>query len=123
MAALRAILQSPGIITVRSQKKTKTTKPPGRASKKSRMSPKAKNGASAIPLSLHRAVEDRFIAEHPEALEPFVNQWVVLEGTSIIAHGPDAAVVVARARDAGVKVPLIFWVEPKLKANQGRLGL
>lgn len=75
------------------------------------------------PRSLHRATEDRFIAEHPEAFDPFVEQWVVLEGTSIVAHGPDAAVVIDQARAAGVAVPLVFWVEPKLKANQGRLGV
>jgi hypothetical protein len=109
---------------VKSQKKTRTRKTPREASKKSPSRRKVKNdGAAAIPLNLHRAVEQRFMGEHPEAFDPFIGEWVVLEGTSIVAHGQEPVDVLNEARARGIKVPSIFRAEPKRKANEGRLGL
>jgi hypothetical protein len=109
---------------MKSQKKTKSSKPPRAGAKEPRARRKAKkNRASAIPSVDHRAVEHRFIAEHSEAFDPFVGERTVLEGTSIVAHDPDPGVAVDHARTAGIKVPYVFLVEPKLKANQGRFGL
>ena len=38
---------------------------------------------------------------HPEILKSFENQWVVLEGEEIIAHGRNPIEVVAKARAEG----------------------
>jgi hypothetical protein len=109
---------------MKSRKKIKSRKASLASSKKppSRRRGK-KNAASEVSLFDHRAVEHRFIAEHPDAFDPFIGEWVVLEGTSIVAHDSDPAVAVDHARNAGIKVPYVFWVEPKLNPNQGRLGL
>ncbi len=48
---------------------------------------------------------------HPEILKSFKNEWVVLEGEEIIAHGPNPIDVVATARAEGIKAPYVFYVE------------
>jgi hypothetical protein len=107
---------------MKSQKKTKSRKPAATSSKKPRSRQNAKsNGAAAVPLFDHRAVEHRFIAEHPEAFDPFIGEWVVLEGTSIVSHGQNAPVVADEARARGVAVPYIFRVSPKREPNVGYL--
>jgi len=84
---------------MKSQKKTKSRKPPRAASKKPRSRGKVENnGAPEIPLRLHRAVEQRFMAEHPEAFDPYIGEYVVLEGTSIVAHGKEPATIADEAR-------------------------
>ena len=109
---------------MKSRKKTKSRKASLASSKKPPSRPRGKkNAASEVPRSDHRAVEHRFIAEHPDAFDPFIGEWVVLEGTSIVAHDSDPAVAVDHARNAGIEIPYVFWVEPKLKPNQGGLGL
>jgi len=40
-----------------------------------------------------------------------VGQWVALEGETILAHGADPVAVVAKAREKGVRVPYVFYVE------------
>ena len=104
---------------MKSRKKIKSRKPSPK--KKSPARRTVNNGASKVPQ--HRAVEQQFIGEHPEAFDPYIGEWVVLEGRSIVAHNPDPGVAVDQARTAGIKIPYVFWVEPKLKPNQGRLGL
>ena len=59
----------------------------------------------------HRVRELNFQESNPSALRPFVGQWVVLEGESIMAHGSDPVRVVADARSQGVRVPYVFYVE------------
>jgi hypothetical protein len=108
-------------LIMKSRKKIKTPKAsPG---KKIRARRTTNKGASGTVTLSHRAVEQQFIGEHPEAFDPYIGEWVVLEGTSIVAHHPDPGVAVDQARTAGIKIPYVFWVEPKLKPNQGRLGL
>ncbi len=70
----------------------------------------------------HRVRELNFQERNPEALRPFVGQWVVLEGESIIAHGTDPMRVVADARSRGVRVPYVFYVE-ELKDDSVWIGL
>ena len=107
---------------MKSQKKTKSRKPAATAPKKTRSRQRAKtNGAAAVPLFDHRAVEHRFIEEHPEAFEPYIGEWVVLEGASIVAHGPVPAIIADEARALGIKVPYLLKVLPKLKPNEGYL--
>jgi hypothetical protein len=108
---------------VMNSKKKIKSRQPTRSQTKKRSAGARRKKLSRIPLSLHRAVEMRFMDEHPEAFDPFIGEWVVLEGNSILSHGPDPVTVVNEARDAGISVPLIFYVEPKLGPNQGRLGL
>jgi hypothetical protein len=123
-ASRNCVLSSPGqdAGATKSQKKTKSRKPPRAGAKKPRARRKVKNnGASAVPLFDHRAVEHRFIAEHPEAFDPFIGEWVVLEGTSIVAHGHEPVDVVNEARSKGIKVPYILRVDPKRKPNEGYL--
>ena len=50
---------------------------------------------------------------HPETLRQFENEWVVLEGEEIIAHGSDAAQVIDEARAKEIKIPYVFFVEQK----------
>lgn len=50
---------------------------------------------------------------HTETLRQFENEWVVLEVEDVIAHGFDAAKVIEEARAKGIKIPYVFFVEPK----------
>ena len=59
---------------------------------------------------------------HAEALEQFENEWVVLEGETIIAHGSNAAHVIREARSQGIRTPYVFFVEPEV-SNIIRFGL
>ncbi len=47
---------------------------------------------------------------------PYAGQWVALNGSQLIAHGPDAATVRAAARAANVERPLLTHLpeEPDL---------
>jgi|SRR4030095_3674676 hypothetical protein len=47
---------------------------------------------------------------HREILKSFENEWVVLEGEQILAHGPNPIEVVAKARAEGIKTPYVFYV-------------
>jgi len=58
---------------------------------------------------------------HAETLQQFENEWVVLEGEEIIAHGSDAAQVIREAKSRGIKTPYIFFVEQE-SANFVRIG-
>lgn len=66
--------------------------------------------AKSAPAN-HRVRELKFQESNPAALRPFIGQWVVLEGESILAHGSDPVRVVADARSQGVRVPYVFYVE------------
>jgi len=105
---------------MKSQKKSTPGARPPQASKKL-AGKRAKGSGHAINLIRHREVEERFIGEHPEAFDPFIGEWVVLEGASIISHGMNAAIVADEARARGVKVPYMFRVVPRLKPNEGYL--
>lgn len=60
----------------------------------------------------HRHTELHFLGTHPREFYPFVGQWVVLEGETIVAHGTDPVSVIADAKRKGIQVPYIFYVEP-----------
>jgi len=59
---------------------------------------------------------------HAETLRQFENEWVVLEGVDIIAHGADAAQVIREATSRGINTPYIFFVEPE-SDDSVRIGL
>ena len=42
----------------------------------------------------------------------YAGQWVVLEGEDIVVHGENPIQLVEMAREAGVEVPYIFYVDP-----------
>lgn len=50
---------------------------------------------------------------HPEILKSLENEWVVLEGERIIAHGHDPIRIIDEARSKGIRTPYIFFVEPQ----------
>lgn len=94
---------------------------PGRLSKISSLRlPKMQR--SAKPLS-HRHREMEFLRNHRQFFAKYVDKWVALEGETIVAHGNDPAKVAAAARRAGVEIPFVFRVQPKLAPNEGTLGL
>lgn len=64
------------------------------------------------PRSRHRQVEQAWRRAHREVLEGYAGQWVVLEGEEIIAHGEDPARLVEIARQRGIEVPYVFYVDP-----------
>ena len=70
----------------------------------------------------HRSQELEWCQTHREALQAFTSQWVVLEGEQVIAHGEDPVQVVTEARARGIKVPYIFYVEPR-DEDVVRIGL
>lgn len=46
----------------------------------------------------------------PGVLDAFVGEWVALEGTTIVAHGPSVSEVSRRARNDGYDDPLLVPV-------------
>lgn len=59
----------------------------------------------------HRSRELKWAQTHKEVLRQFAEQWVVLEGEEIIAHGKDLVRIVREARARGIPVPYVFYVE------------
>ncbi|MGH7826945.1 MAG: DUF5678 domain-containing protein [Candidatus Binatia bacterium] len=49
-------------------------------------------------------------------------QWVVLEGSEVIAHGEDPVQVINEAKSRGIRTPYIFFVEPRSE-GLARIGL
>ena len=41
----------------------------------------------------------------------YVNQWVALDGSDVVAHGPNAKTVVAEARAKGLTAPFLYYVQ------------
>jgi hypothetical protein len=44
-------------------------------------------------------------------LQRYADQWVIVEGEAIVVHGRDPVSLVAQARECGVEIPYIFFVE------------
>jgi hypothetical protein len=59
---------------------------------------------------------------HTASLKQLENQWVVLEGEEIAAHGYDAVQVIREAKTKGIRKPYIFFVEQK-RDNVIKIGL
>ena len=60
----------------------------------------------------YRARELEWRRTHTNELRRHSGQWVVLEGEQIISSGGDLIEVVRQARETGVRVPYVFYVEP-----------
>lgn len=69
-----------------------------------------------------RAREVAWRQAHEQELRRFVVEWVVLEGESLIALGPDPGPLVMAARARGIQVPYVFFVEP-IDDRAARVGL
>ena len=65
-----------------------------------------------VVKSTHRQREFEWIRTHADEMRRLAGEWAVLEGEELVAHGKDAARVVARARRKGIAVPFVFYVEP-----------
>lgn len=70
----------------------------------------------------HRARELAWRRNNEGALARFAGQWVVLEGSEIVAHGQDPTQLVIEARAKGIRVPYVFFVEPR-NDDVVRIGL
>jgi hypothetical protein len=60
--------------------------------------------------------------DHADLLRRLAGEWVVVEGSELVGHGPDPAPLVAEARRRGIRIPYVFFVEPADK-EVVRLGL
>ena len=69
-----------------------------------------------------RARELAWRRTHDKELDAYTGQWVVLEGEEIMAHGHHPEKVLEQAREGGVEVPYIFFVED-VKPNVFKMGL
>jgi hypothetical protein len=102
--------------------KPKAKKPVRRARKKPvarKSAQPATNGHSPIGF---RTVETEWMKKHPEKLRPYAGEYVVVEGTKIVAHGIDAAAVIQTAKRRGVTIPFILFLEVP-DPNVIRIGL
>lgn len=73
-------------------------------------------------VSRFRQRELEWRRTHAAALKQFENQWVVLEGEEILAHGLDPVEVINEAKSKGVRTPYVFFVEPRTE-NVVTIGL
>jgi hypothetical protein len=49
----------------------------------------------------------------------FLGPWVALEGSRLVAHGNDPAVLIAQARSQGVERPLVVPIQEERSASIG----
>ena len=54
----------------------------------------------------------RWLADHPEVLEPYVGEWVAVWDERVIAHGESMGEVEEEARRQGYDDPLLVPVMP-----------
>ena len=60
---------------------------------------------------LYRREELAWRSEHRDFLTTLAGQWIVVQGSELIAHDADPVTAVNLARNAGVAVPYIFYVD------------
>ena len=59
----------------------------------------------------YRSRELEWRRDHGEFLRSYAGQWVVLEDNAIVANGNDLVKAVAQAREKGIEVPYVFYVD------------
>jgi hypothetical protein len=69
----------------------------------SRATPRQTNG---------RSRELAWRRDHAALLRRLAGEWVVVEGSELVGHGPEPAPLVAEARQRGIRIPYVFFVEP-----------
>jgi hypothetical protein len=67
-------------------------------------------------------MERDWMNTHPEELRKCAGEYVILEGTEIIAHGTEPAELYKIADRRGIKIPLIFFVPPPRPKNVYWIG-
>jgi hypothetical protein len=66
-------------------------------------------------------IDNAWLQEHPEALEPYRGQWVVVHGRRVVAHSPDGRTA-ARAVDPHTHPGAsIFYVPTREEAEAVRV--
>jgi hypothetical protein len=104
--------------------KPKAKKPVPRVRKRSQVGKSAKSAPNGLSSPYgYRVVENEWLNKHPEELRKCAGEYVIVEGTEIIAHGTEPAELLKVARRRGIKIPYIFFVEPPLPPNTFRIGL
>jgi Family of unknown function (DUF5678) len=69
-----------------------------------------------------RDVENEWLSKHPEELRKCAGEYVIIEGTEIIAHGTEPAKLYKIAKRRGIKIPFIFFVPPPRPKNVYWIG-
>jgi hypothetical protein len=68
------------------------------------------DSATEAPKKRHRQDESEWMATHQHVLNAHRGEWVVIEGSELIAADPDYMTARNIATAAGIKVPLIIQV-------------
>ena len=90
--------------------------------KKRRANKPAQSAANGNSPTGFRAVEMEWMNKHPEKLHPYAGEYVVVEGTKVIAHSTDAALAIQTAKRRGIRIPFILFLEIP-DPNVIRIGL
>jgi hypothetical protein len=62
----------------------------------------------------HRILETAWIAKHPEVMERYTGEWIVIEGEEIITHNSSYEAARREANRHGIQIPFIFKVPKDL---------
>ena len=73
-------------------------------------------------LAPYRSEELAWRAAHVDEQALLEGQWLVVEGSALVAHDADPARAVASARATGVAVPYVFFVESRSDSG-AQMGL
>jgi len=65
-----------------------------------------------VPLRAYN-IHDRERAWVEIHRDEYLNEWVAIDGDTLIAHGPNAREVYLAAREAGVEVPYVEHLRPQ----------
>jgi hypothetical protein len=104
--------------------KAKAKKPIPRARKQPVAKKSVKSAANGLSSPYgYRVVENEWLNSHPQELRKCIGEYVIVEGTEIIAHGTDPGKLFEIAKKRGIKTPYIFFVEAPLPPNTYRIGL
>ena len=66
-----------------------------------------------LPAAPLRQQEIEWLSSNARKLGRYEGKWIALEGTEIVAWGSDEVEVEMRAREKGIKVPLLVRIPPK----------
>jgi len=78
--------------------------------------------SQATPSSdgLQLSPEWQWVESHPDQLRRYVGEWVVVDPSGIVAHGPSCTQVVDQAIAKGISIPFVFRVpEPNDSVYMG----
>jgi len=70
-----------------------------------------------------RAAEMEWMNKHSEKLRPLAGEYIVVEGTRIVAHSADASIAMREAKRKGVVIPFVLYLEPLSSLDHAHIGL